>query len=130
MSASENNVARPGLRLVLIALTALSLACSEGDSGSHSSLKAAPSAARQAAHERDERDDSAPHRVSDDIAELQALGYVDWIKPAEENEGKQGVTLHLPELASPGYNLFSSRPRNHAVLVDMDGRVRPARRPS
>lgn len=49
--------------------------------------------------------------------QLGALGYVDW---APLSDGASGVVVHQQE-AGKGLNLFNSRPRNAAVLVDMDG---------
>lgn len=55
-----------------------------------------------------------------EMAELAALGYLRGSKPAGEAEG---VTLHDPERAYNGLNLFASGHGPEALLMDMDGNV-------
>jgi hypothetical protein len=63
-------------------------------------------------------EESSKTRVED---QLQALGYVDFVAVDGADFGKSGVTLHIPEKTSPGYNLFNTRTSNQALLIDMDG---------
>ncbi len=121
MPASDNRNTHLALLLALIAVALLCLVSSCDDSGHRSPQQGASDQASEGASGPAT---SAPDHDSNEIAALQALGYVEWIKPSEENEGKVGVTLHESSLTRPGYNLFNSRPRNHIVLIDMDANVR------
>ena len=53
---------------------------------------------------------------------LTALPYVDWVEDRSADREKRGVTKH--ETAAPwdGLNLFSSRPRSYAWLMDNAGK--------
>ena len=59
--------------------------------------------------------------VEDSAKKLQALPYTSW-SPIE-HEGKEGVVIHDPALAQPGWNLFNSLTRTRATLMDMDGKT-------
>jgi hypothetical protein len=62
------------------------------------------------------------HLGDEEVRELlEALGYPDWAEEADGPAG--GVARYEEALAWPGYNLFNSRPRNRARLVDMRGEV-------
>ncbi|MGH0030742.1 MAG: arylsulfotransferase family protein [Myxococcota bacterium] len=63
--------------------------------------------------------------LPDETAEqLEALGYVDWSEPAPQEElARSGVTVHDPQRAHAGLNLYTSIPSHEARLVDMQGRV-------
>ena len=50
------------------------------------------------------------------------LGYAPGVGPADEGAAT-GVTVHDPERARPGWNLYSSGHGSEAVLMDMDGEV-------
>jgi hypothetical protein len=54
---------------------------------------------------------------------LRALPYVSWGRIEEQDASKRGVTVHDPERAYPGINLYNSLPRTSATLIDMDGRT-------
>lgn len=54
---------------------------------------------------------------------LRALPYVSWGRIEERDASKHGVTIHDPERAYPGLNLYNSLPRPSATLIDMDGRT-------
>lgn len=54
---------------------------------------------------------------------LGALPYVSWGRIEEGDASKHGVTVHDPERAYPGINLYNSLPRTSATLTDMDGRT-------
>jgi hypothetical protein len=56
----------------------------------------------------------------EEMAKLAALGYLRGSKPAGEREG---VTLHDPERAYQGLNLFTSGHGPEALLMDMEGEV-------
>ncbi len=55
--------------------------------------------------------------------QLRALGYADWVDAGDDSSPVRGVTRHERELAFEGYNLYNSRRRSKAYLVDMDGEV-------
>jgi hypothetical protein len=55
--------------------------------------------------------------------QLRALGYADWVDAGDDPSLVQGVTLHESELAYDGYNLYNSRWRDRAYLIDMKGEV-------
>ncbi len=59
--------------------------------------------------------------ASDQLEKLRTLGYVDWA--ATEDVEKRGVVHYDPESASRGMNLYTSRPLQEAVLIDMEGNV-------
>jgi hypothetical protein len=60
----------------------------------------------------------------DDLdAKLIALGYADWADSDPETQDYSGVTIHDRLRASQGYNLFNSRHRGEALLLDMQGDV-------
>jgi hypothetical protein len=60
----------------------------------------------------------------DDLdAKLAALGYADWTDPTAASAEDSGVTVHDLARASEGYNLFNSRLRREALLLDMQGEV-------
>lgn len=54
------------------------------------------------------------------VEELEAIGYLRGSEPATD---KRGVTLHDPERASSGVNLFTSGHAPEAVLIDMNGKL-------
>ncbi len=54
------------------------------------------------------------------MANLQTIGYLEGYEPATSS---MGVTLHVPEIASPGFNLYSSGHGPIAVLTDMEGDI-------
>ncbi|MBW2667905.1 MAG: aryl-sulfate sulfotransferase, partial [Deltaproteobacteria bacterium] len=56
-------------------------------------------------------------------AQLEALGYATWVDAKAEDRDKNGVTLWDRERAQPGYNVFVSRHRTRAQLLDMQGAV-------
>ena len=53
--------------------------------------------------------------------QLRSIPYFTWV-PATKPE-KSGVTLNIKELSSPGFNLYCSRNRAQADLMDMDGNL-------
>ncbi len=57
------------------------------------------------------------------LDQLAALGYVDLLEVDDESRSHAGVTVHDRSLAFDGYNLFTVRDRNLALLLDMSGRV-------
>jgi hypothetical protein len=65
---------------------------------------------------------------TDSVDKLKSLGYVAWV-PAEAEDGsgkiKAGVTVHDPESAFEGLNLYSSSSKTvpEAYLIDMDGNI-------
>jgi hypothetical protein len=60
----------------------------------------------------------------DDLEEkLAALGYADWTDSTAAIAEDSGVTVHDRSRASEGYNLFNSRLRHEALLLDMEGEV-------
>ncbi len=59
-------------------------------------------------------------RASDSV--LRSLPYLTWV-PADESHDKRGVTIHDPERAYPGLNLYSPRESHRAFLLDMEGEV-------
>lgn len=64
---------------------------------------------------------TAPERTVDEqIAMLEAIGYVDGVEPAGAGSG---VTLHARDRAWQGLNLYTSGHDQIALLVDMDGAV-------
>jgi hypothetical protein len=68
--------------------------------------------------------DAGTQRVDPEIeAQLQALGYVDFVAVDQADLGKSGVMLHLADRAHAGYNLFNTPSSNQALLIDMDGDV-------
>jgi len=56
-------------------------------------------------------------------AQLEALGYADWVDAEDGNSDKNGVTLWDRERAAPGYNVFVSRHQARGQLLDMQGAV-------
>ena len=54
------------------------------------------------------------------MANLQTIGYLEGYEPATSS---MGVTLHVPDIASPGFNLYSSGHGPIAVLTDMEGDI-------
>jgi len=60
-----------------------------------------------------------PGPAADELAALEALGYVDAV---EEATGQSGVTVHLPE-AEAGWNLVLSAHAPEAALMTMEGEV-------
>lgn len=67
---------------------------------------------------------SAPEKRSGaEDEKLGALPYVSWGRIEEGDASKHGVTVHDPERAYPGVNLYNSLPRMRATLADMDGRT-------
>jgi len=61
---------------------------------------------------------------NDTMRKLGALGYVDWTEPESENNLKlKGVVKHDPTRAWEGLNLYNSRSRPEAQLIDMEGKV-------
>jgi Arylsulfotransferase (ASST) len=64
----------------------------------------------------------APATSPDRLAELQALGYVDYASEPLAPQ-RAGVVLHDPARSQPGYDLYASRPLARADLIDGDGRV-------
>ncbi len=71
----------------------------------------------------DQSQDETLSLEADVEAQLRALGYADFEEVPEEFSSKVGVTLHRPEAASPGLNLFNTRTTNEAFLIDMSGEV-------
>jgi hypothetical protein len=55
-----------------------------------------------------------------EMMQLQALGYLSGVEPLAE---EQGVLVHDPERAAPGFNLVTSGHGEEALLLDMEGRV-------
>jgi len=55
--------------------------------------------------------------------QLQSLPYSNWSPIKEEDLGKSGVVHHDPAQAYPGVNLYNSRRKNEAYLMDMQGRI-------
>jgi hypothetical protein len=68
-----------------------------------------------------ESDDQVVEGSQVNARALKALPYLDWnpIDPASAKA--DGVVKYDVEKASPGYNLYNSRPRSRAVLMDMAG---------
>ncbi len=68
-----------------------------------------------------ESDDQVVEGSQVNARALKTLPYLDWnpIDPASANA--DGVVKYDVEKASPGYNLYNSRPRSRAVLMDMAG---------
>ena len=58
-----------------------------------------------------------------DLSVLRSLPYVSYVPVREGEESKAGVTLYDRKRASPGLNLYVSRPRAEARLIDMEGRL-------
>ncbi|MCB9762561.1 MAG: hypothetical protein H6739_22370 [Alphaproteobacteria bacterium] len=58
--------------------------------------------------------------MEEQIAQLQAIGYVEGSQPAPATSG---VVVHDPARAWAGYNLYTSGHGPEAVLMDMAGRV-------
>ncbi len=54
---------------------------------------------------------------------LEALGYLEWAPSDKKDEDKSGVILYDRVKSWSGINLFTSRPRSSAVLMDMKGAV-------
>jgi len=54
---------------------------------------------------------------------LAALPYLNWVPVKDEEGKKSSVTVHRPELTSPGLNFYNSRPRHEALLMDMQGKI-------
>jgi hypothetical protein len=63
-----------------------------------------------------------PSTSPDRLAELRALGYVDYA-PEPVAPERSGVVLHDPARSQPGYDLYASRPLARADLIDADGRT-------
>lgn len=63
-----------------------------------------------------------PVESSSSLDALRTLGYVDWI-PAKDNIDELSVTIHDPNLAGTGLNLYSVGHFNLGLLVDMDGKI-------
>ena len=62
--------------------------------------------------------------IDPEMAEqLRALGYADWVAVGDDASLVQGVTLNESELTYNGYNLYNSRWRDRAYLIDMEGNV-------
>jgi hypothetical protein len=55
--------------------------------------------------------------------QLRALGYADWVDAGDDPALVQGVTLHESGLTYDGYNLYNSRWRDRAYLIDMQGEI-------
>lgn len=66
-------------------------------------------------------EDSETRARRDARRRLESLGYVDTVPVTPDSEGKVGVTLHDPEKAYPGLNLFNSRDQSTARLMTMEG---------
>lgn len=56
----------------------------------------------------------------EDLARVLSLPYARGGAPVS---GRAGVTVHVPERTSPGYNLYTSGHAPEAVLTDLEGRV-------
>ena len=54
---------------------------------------------------------------------LQALGYAEWTEGQEVDVDVSGVVRADPERSAPGYNVFTSRSRAPAVLMDHEGTI-------
>jgi hypothetical protein len=54
---------------------------------------------------------------------LQGLPYLNWVPVEKRDRGKRGVTRYDPRRAWRGLNLYNSRPRSRAQLIDMEGRI-------
>ena len=63
---------------------------------------------------------SRKDRTKQQIAQLEAIGYLAGYEPAGE---RIGVTVHAANRTSPGHNFYTSGHAQGAYLMDMDGRV-------
>jgi hypothetical protein len=54
---------------------------------------------------------------------LQSLPYLNWVPVKKGDRDKRGITRHDPGRAWRGLNLYNSRPRSKAMLIDMKGRA-------
>jgi len=60
--------------------------------------------------------------MADRLEKLRSVPYTSRTDPSPDSL-RAGVVLHLPERTGPGYNLYCSRTKPYAHLMDMKGRV-------
>jgi hypothetical protein len=68
----------------------------------------------------DQRSSAASKRKS---RALRALPYLNWVPIQKRDRGLKGVTRQHPTKTFKGINLYNSRPRSKALLLDMYGKV-------
>ena len=68
------------------------------------------------------KDDLAAIRA-ENLKQIQSLPYLNWVPVSPGEAQKSGVTILNAARSSAGMNLFNSRPRNVAQLMDATGRV-------
>lgn len=66
---------------------------------------------------------AAPEVDAERLAELQALGYVDWAEIEPGEAARRGVTQDAAEASAPGLLFYHSRSRSRAHLMDGDGEL-------
>ena len=54
---------------------------------------------------------------------IQSLPYLSWVPVSKDSGKKKGVVKHDPARAFQGLNLYNSKPRSRAQLMDMAGKV-------
>lgn len=70
-----------------------------------------------------EADSTATSRFDDhELEQIRAIPYLNWQETEADDPRVAGVTLHIPERAFPGLNLYNIDGDNRAVLVDMRGK--------
>ena len=67
-------------------------------------------------------DDRAGDKAQQSKA-IQSLPYLSWVPVSKESSKKKGVVKHDPSRAFKGLNLYNSKPRSRAHLVNMAGTV-------
>jgi len=60
---------------------------------------------------------------AENLKQIQSLPYINWVPVSPGEVHKSGVTVLNTARSSAGMNLFNSRPRNVAQLIDATGRV-------
>ncbi len=68
--------------------------------------------------------ETGPSADSADLERLRTLPYLTYSAEADTS-GRSGANVHDAERASPGYNLYCSRSRPIAFLLDMAGEHGP-----
>ena len=113
----ETEKPTPPQRLVFPLATVALLACSREESAPP------PVVVDDELVEVDDESNSLTPSILTRASELTALGYVDF-GDEEDLDAADGLDLHDPELAWPGYTLYINLPTASAYLLDMEGRER------